>query len=198
MKNKKAFTLIELLIVLVIISILIGVLFDVYITIAKISYRVELQKHVNEELYFISETLQNLSNRNEIDYDKYGTWLFNTTWMTDTLYLSWEDWKVAIYSSWVNCESSWVCNLYMKKGTGSKEIQLTQDSVYFSKAQFKIIPFERLDYTDSESICEKKLNAYACRFNQWFWFMVNIYSSRHDSSRWTNDVYLNVQQFFNI
>lgn len=194
MKNKRAFTLIELLIVLVIMSILIGVLFDVYITISKISYRVELQKHVNEELYFISETLQNLSNRNEINYDEYGTWLFNTSWMTETLYLSWEDWQIAIYSSGVNCNSG-ICNLYMNKN--NKEIQLTQDSVYFSKAKFKIIPFEKLDY-QSESICERTLdNVYACRFNQWFWFMVSIYSARYSDERWTSDVYLKVQQFFN-
>jgi len=38
---------------------------------SQISFRVEQQKIVNQELLFLSETLQNLANRNQIDYQKY-------------------------------------------------------------------------------------------------------------------------------
>jgi prepilin-type N-terminal cleavage/methylation domain-containing protein len=71
MKNRKAFTLIEVLVVLVIVAMLMGVLFEIYITISRITFRVELQKNVNEELLFVTDSLQNLSNRNQIDYSRY-------------------------------------------------------------------------------------------------------------------------------
>jgi len=38
---------------------------------SKISFRVEQQKIVNQELLFVTEALQNLSNRNNIDYSRY-------------------------------------------------------------------------------------------------------------------------------
>jgi len=46
-------------------------LFKTYITISQISFRVEQQKYLNQEMLFVSETLQNFANRNKIDYDKY-------------------------------------------------------------------------------------------------------------------------------
>jgi prepilin-type N-terminal cleavage/methylation domain-containing protein len=70
--KKKAFTLIEILIVLFIVGMLIGIMFKVYTTVAQIAFRVEQQKNVNQELLFMSEILQNFSNRNKIDYSKYG------------------------------------------------------------------------------------------------------------------------------
>jgi hypothetical protein len=38
---------------------------------SQISFRVEQQKIVNQELLFVTEILQNLANRNDIDYDRY-------------------------------------------------------------------------------------------------------------------------------
>lgn len=196
MKKRQAFTLIEILIVLVIVAMLIGVLFKIYITISQITFRVELQKEVNEELLFITDTLQNLSNRNEIDYSEYNSnWsnlLFSSGGIANILYLSWEDGKVSVYGS--GCTSGH-CNLYMNKS--DEEIQLTNDTIYFSDIKFKVIPFEKLDYYTYDSQCEEQRNAYVCRNNQWFWFMTTIYSTGYDSDRWTNNVYLNINQFFN-
>jgi prepilin-type N-terminal cleavage/methylation domain-containing protein len=69
--NKKAFTLIEITLVVAIIGLLAGVLFKTYITMSQISFRVEQQKIVNQELLFVTQTLQNLANRNNIDYKRY-------------------------------------------------------------------------------------------------------------------------------
>ena len=99
---KKAFTLIELLIVITILSILTLVLFSAYNKISEISFRVEQERKVNEELLFLSEVLQNFANRNSIDFDKYGNSLVSSTWFAWTLYLSWEDGQFSIYTSW-NC-----------------------------------------------------------------------------------------------
>ena len=43
---KKAFTLVEIVIVLIVISILIGVLFQVYSAIAQVAVRIRLEKQV--------------------------------------------------------------------------------------------------------------------------------------------------------
>jgi len=195
MKNKNAFTLIEILIVLVIVAMLMGVLFDIYITISRITFRVELQKNVNNELLFVSDTLQNLSNRNEINYSWYNVGgnnkLFTNNWITDILYLSWEDGNVSLYAS--GCDWSRYCGLFMNKDW--KEIKLTQDKVLFKNTKFKIIPFESSDLYKCEEIDDK--NAYKCRNNPWFWFITQMYSENYDKDRWTHNVYLNVQQFFN-
>jgi hypothetical protein len=77
---------------------------------------------------------------------------------------------------------------------------LTQDKVLFSNTKFKIIPFEKIDYQNWTSYCEQEkgaLWAYDCRNNQWFRFITQMYSQNYDKDRWTHNVYLNVQQFFN-
>lgn len=204
MKKRNAFTLIEILVVLVIVAMLMWVLFEIYITISRITFRVEQQKYVNEELLFVSDTLQNLSNRNSIDYEAYWDILFHEKWLVTSLCLSWQDGKIAIYPK---CNSG-ICNLYMRKGWNCmkdvidndvvKETLLTPTSkVYFEDVKFKVVPFESLDYT-LESKCEENgSNVYVCRNNQWFWFMSTIYYTWYDKDRWTHNISLNVQQFFN-
>ena len=203
--KQKAFTLIEILIVLGIICLLFWILFKVYTTVAEISFRTEQQKAVNQELLYVSDFLQNFSNRNSIDYSRYesesqsDSWslatkyvnmLVNNSWFTDVLYMSGEDWQFSIYSSGKNCNMSWMCNLYLNNS--GHEIQLTSDQVYMSKARFKIIP-----YDDWYSIDTCNTNQFACRNHRWFWFFVNIYSKSYSDQRWTNNVYMSVQQFFN-
>jgi prepilin-type N-terminal cleavage/methylation domain-containing protein len=68
---KKAFTLIELLIVICILSLLVFVLFKAYNTVSEVSFRVEQQRKVNEEVLLLSEIVQNFANRNSIDFEKY-------------------------------------------------------------------------------------------------------------------------------
>ena len=203
MKKRNAFTLIEILVVLVIVAMLMWVLFEIYITISRITFRVELQKNINDELLFVTDTLQNLSNKYQIDYSEYDTAsMFTNKWLTDTLYLYWEDlsWeilKISVYAS--GCDSSWnYCRLFMNND--GKRFPLTQDKVLFKNTKFKIIPFEKIDYQDWISHCEEEkgaLWAYECRNNQWFWFITQMYSQNYDKDRWTHNVYLNVQQFFN-
>ena len=191
---KKAFTLIELLIVICILGIFSAVLFRTYKTISEISFRVERQKTVNEEFLFVSEVLQNFANRNSIDFEKYrgeGVSLADSMWFIDRLYLSGDDGKIQIYSSG-DCVKSW-CALFLQINE-EDSVKLTNDSVYFSKAQFKIIP-----YSDSyfEWIdCDK--NYFACVNDDWFWLFVDIYPKLYNTEVWANDVHILVQHFFNI
>lgn len=200
---KKAFTLIELLIVICILGIFSVVLFRTYKTISDIAFRVEQQKKVNEEFLFVSEVLQNFANRNSIDFTKYNESLGTTSWFTERLYLSWEDWNVEIYSSW-NCVDfsqipdfsnlqSW-CSLFLKTWAEANPIKLTSDSVYFSKAKFKIIPYSASYYEWTEC----KTNYFACINDDWFWLFVDIYPKHYSEDLWANDIHLLVQHFFNI
>ncbi len=207
MINKKAFTLIEIILVMSIIGLLAGILFKTYITMSKISFRVEQQKIVNQELLFVTETLQNLANRNEIDYARYGSGdssLVGTRWLTNVLYMTWEDGMISVFSSW-DCISlnddvsrdnltTW-CSFILNKD--DKNIVLTKDLVYITDALFKIIPFaDEASYIQYPALCES--NYLACIWDPWFWFIANIYNRGHDESNRTNNVSIFVQQFFNI
>lgn len=210
--KKKAFTLLEMLIVIVILWIFSGVLFRTYNIISDISFRIEQQRKVNEELLFLSEILQNFANRNSIDFDAYEhDWLselINLHWFTGVLYLSWEDWKFHIYSSWECVEFSQLpstsqlwsgCSLYLQKDNDLENpdpIKLTDWSVYFTRAKFKIIPYSDKYFTDNSNTCDS--NYFACVNDDGFRLFVDVYPKLYKGDNWANDVHLLVQQFFNI
>lgn len=203
MRNQKAFTLIEILMVTAIVGILAGVLFKTYVTISQISFKVEQQKYVNQELLFVSETLQNFANRNKIDYSMYNH-LNATKWIVDVLYLTWEDGNLAIYSQWYcawlnvlpsNSDLLSGCYLVMEKDW--KITKLTDSMTYISKTLFKIIPYsDSQSYFDDPTLCES--NYLACINDNGFWFFTNFYAKWYNPNNWSTDVSLFVQQFFNI
>lgn len=194
---------------MIILGMLTFVLFSAYNKISEISFKIEWQRKVNEEVLFMSEILQNYANRNSIDFDKYtGDNTLNTSiGFTNTLYLSWEDGKFSIYSSWSNCIEIWTeiddssefgsgCGLYMRK-EGWTEIRLTNDWVYFSKAKFKIIPYSNAYFSTQNPVpCDT--NYFSCLSDDWFRLFVDVYPKAYNKHRWSNNVHLYVQQFFNI
>ena len=210
--KRKAFTLLEMLIVIVILWIFSGVLFKTYNIISDISFRIEQQRKVSEELLFLSEILQNFANRNSIDFDAYEynwvTELKDSKWFTSILYLSWDDWRFHIFSSWECVDFSqeptrsqlWSgCSLYLQHddlNSDSTPIKLTDNSAYFSKAKFKIIPYSDKYFTDALDICDS--NYFACVNDDGFWLFVDVYPKLYRNDNWANDVHLLVQQFFNI
>ncbi len=202
MKNKKAFTLIEILMVTIIVGILAGVLFKTYITISQISFRVEQQKYVNQELLFVSEILQNFANKNKIDYSMYSN-LNETNWIVDILYMTWEDGNFSIYSQWScvwlktvpsSSDLHSACNLVVEKD--GKVTKIT-DFVYVSKTLFKIIPYmDSQQYLENPNLCQS--NYLACLNDHGFWFFTNFYAKWYNPNNWSTNVSLFVQQFFNI
>jgi prepilin-type N-terminal cleavage/methylation domain-containing protein len=204
---KKAFTLTEILIVTIIIGILVWVLFRTYITISQISFRVEQQKFLNQEVLFVSETLQNFANKNKIDYHKYsqqGIDLHPTKWITDVLYLSWEDGKFSVYSTGacIALETAPTpsdlqkpCYLVVEKDW--KFTRITESTVYISKVIFKIIPYaDSQAYINNTALCES--NYLACLHDHGFWFFSNFYSKWYSPANRSSNVTLFIQQFFNI
>ena len=204
---KKAFTLIEILLVTIIVGILAWVLFKTYITISQISFRVEQQKYLNQEMLFVSETLQNFANRNKIDYDKYyeeNIKLNQTKWITDILYLSWEDGRFSISSTGVCLDlnvsptpSDLENPCYLVLENNWNIINILDSSVYASKTIFKIIPYaDSQSYIDNMDLCES--NYLACLHDHGFWFFSNLYSKWYSSANRSTNIRLFIQQFFNI
>jgi prepilin-type N-terminal cleavage/methylation domain-containing protein len=85
---KKAFTLVETIIVLVIIGLLAVVLTQAYLTISKIAFVIEQEKTLSEEALMLTQVLQSLTEEATIDYDTYHSTLASTNGFTETLYLT--------------------------------------------------------------------------------------------------------------
>jgi prepilin-type N-terminal cleavage/methylation domain-containing protein len=94
---KKAFTLIEIVIVLVITAILIGILFKVYTTTADIAMRVKYQKQLGMSLVTTQTIIQNITDTHTVDYEALSgsTWDSTPGW-TKTLPLQSVDNKKAV------------------------------------------------------------------------------------------------------
>ncbi len=163
----KAFTLMEMLIVLVIFGILSAVMFRTYNKISEISFRTQREKNLNQEIVYLSQVLQNLSDDYTIDYAKYNQGgadninLIKKKWITPILHLKAkkEDSKyetIALSSQW-NCPAEptaitnsnnqeW-CRIAMK--VKPKEMWKTEETValtdtkkvLFTPVQFKVIPY---------------------------------------------------------
>jgi len=203
----KWFTLIETLIVIVIIGILSVVLMKTYTFISEISFRIQQEKNVIQETLFLSQIVQNSSDRNSIDYNKYNntlwTWyLISKSWFTDILYLSWQDWNIEIYSTW-NCIDPWVdithltwwyqCYIQLIKNWIISNITNPQ-TVYISKTIFKIIPYDSAtDYLNGTSTCTSYIS---CIHKPWFFMIAKAYSPTYSQLRY-NKIQVPIQQFFN-
>jgi len=205
MKKKYGFTLVELLIVMVIMAMLCVILLRSYTWISNVSFRIMQEKNVNQEVFSLSQILQNFADRNTIDYTRYSQQsidLNSSKWITDKLYLIGQDWNLAFYTSWdcsdISTENvsifSWnQCWFYVDQN--EKTILLTNpNKIYFNKALFKIIPFASQDqYTDWSAKCDDfYIN---CINKPWFRLILKWYSANYWKSR-TNNVQIPIQQFF--
>ncbi len=204
--KKKWFTLLELIIVMAILGILFVLLLRTYNRIATMVFRVQQEKEVAQEILQISQLVQNYSDRNMIDYTKYGSGnLVDTQWVTDMLYLTWQDGEIQFYSTGTCGEpaveysltgalwSSW-CSLYMV--TKGKTIELINTKkIAISKVIFKIIPFaSEQQYLDSTSLCAE-WNYLHCLNAPWFRMIFKAYSPNY-WTQWATHVTVPFQQFF--
>lgn len=209
---KKAFTLIELLIVICILGILTVVLFSAYNKISEISFRVEQERKVNEEILFLSEVLQNFANRNSIDFEKYrdeGISLTGSNWFTNYLFLSWDDKRFSIYTSWSCASYATIpsqdefdsgCFFYLENDELYTDwpIKLTSESVYFTDAKFKIIPYSDNYFAAGDNATTCDTNYFACVNDDGFWIFTDAYPRYYNSWVWSNNIHVLVQHFFNI
>jgi type II secretory pathway pseudopilin PulG len=207
MKISKWFTLIETLIVVVIIWILAVILMKTYTFVSEISFRIQQEKNVTQETLFLSQIIQNLSDKNSIDYDKYWSvwwnwYLISKSGFTNILYLSWQDWKIEIYSTWT-CIDPWInidfltwwyqCYIQLVKNWEISNITNPQ-FIYITKTIFRITPYDSsINYLNWISSC---LSYISCIHKPWFFMIAKAYSPTYNKKRY-NRIYVPIQQFFN-
>ncbi len=195
MNNKKInkwFTLVEMMISIIIIWLLVILVFKIYIYLSEISVRIENEKILNNELLFMTQTFQNITDKYKIDYDMYPN-IKDTYWITKIMYLKWDEWKVKIYSTW-DCEDSIQqiktkhCRVQMEKNWNIVDIT-DKNKTYFTKLYFKILPYEdnskfNLNFDDL--------------YHSWIWLFTQIYIKRYSDKDWKFNVNVNFQTFYNI
>lgn len=86
--HKKAFTLLEILIVVVLFGLLAGIILQTYTTISQIGFRIQQEKEISKEALILSQVLDNIAQTHTIDYSTYN-WeeLENQKGIVDTLHL---------------------------------------------------------------------------------------------------------------
>ena len=208
MKGKRWMTLLELVIVMAILGILFVLLLRTYNRISTMVFRVQQEKEVAQEILQVSQVVQNLADRNSIDYTKYTieySWtnLVENNWLTDVLYLSWSDGEVTLYTEgdcidpaveYVLTGAWFGCSLFVEIW-GQKRELINTKKVLVSKAMFKIIPFASEEqYLETDGLCTQStyLN---CLNSPWFRMIFKAYSTNYGRQRATH-VVVPFQQFF--
>lgn len=188
---------------MVILGILFVMLLNTYNRISTMVFRVQQEKEVSQEVLQVSQLFQNFSDRNTIDYARY-TWLTETQWVTDMLYLTGQDGEVSFYSTGDTCvdpAQEYVftggtsgCSLYMNNN--GKIIELSNPKkIMLSKVVFKIIPFaSQQQYIDSTWSCAEG-NYLHCLNTPGFRMIFKAYSVNYGKQRATH-VVIPFQQFF--
>jgi len=136
---KKAFTLVEMLIVIIIVWVLFVLLSKVYILSSKLYVYQKLTKNVDKDILFLNQTIQNMVDSTEIDYLSY-TWvnkLNDGLWFTNHLYLKDKDFYYDLFASWEQ--------VFLTKSWASLKITIpltNRKLTKIKKFKFKVIPFQ--------------------------------------------------------
>ncbi|MDR2191199.1 MAG: prepilin-type N-terminal cleavage/methylation domain-containing protein [Candidatus Peribacteria bacterium] len=170
---RKAFTLVETLIVIIIIGILAAVLIESYLTITKIAFKIEQEKNLSEEALMITQIFQSIADTATIDYEKYTENNINLSGengFVNTLYLTGgQRTGASIYSTGtclsgnafamqngVYPDASAIifahsgCQLLLSQNGTHTPLLATQKLIP-SKALFKVIPFDSEEHYFSEN-----------------------------------------------
>lgn len=199
---KKGFTLIELLITIIIIWLLFVVLFRAYTTISQVTFRTQQEKNIQQELIRISQTLQNIADISEIDYESY-----QSTNIHDTLFLSWNDGKIKINSTG-NCISdirnfTWFtqeqkenpCLLTITKEDGNIIVLNSPSESIISKPYFTTSPIR----TNENIIWDNNIQFPFLHIEQpGFQVYFTIFTPIYKKNQRTNTSKIIFQQFFKL
>ena len=205
---KKAFTLVEIIIVIVIFALLSGAILRTYTTITKIAFRIEQDKELSKEVLILSQVLHNIAEEDTIDYEKYqakGIDLKQEKGITDTLYLTWGIRTGTEIASVGDCEKS--SNLYTSSYQTEKsdfsgcKLLLTKEyapdtaitllwngNINQSKMKFKVIPYLPNNQQDSDIDTGKP----------GFRILGSIYSAFYDPQRRENKSVFPIQLFLGL
>lgn len=205
--HRKAFTLVEILIVTIIVWVLAYVVLKAYIVVTQIAFRIQQEKYVMTDLVFLSQNLQNIADGSDIDFSAYPTGeLVRTQGITDRLILSGSDGRIEIYSTGdcvpaggtrLASSVQTQCRLEMKK---NKNVVVLTDAkhIYLSHIVFKIVPYassQQYIADMDKALC--KWPYLGCFHSPGFWIVGQAYSPVY-STYWMNNIRIPIQQFFNL
>ncbi len=157
---KKAFTLVEILIVMVIAVLLLGVLFQVYRNISDVALRVRYEKEVGNKVVTMQTILQNIFDTHVIRYDALTSVTWNwEQWWTNTIPLRTTDGidaELTINSGAIlyTTFSGWVSNTAAILGSNA----------ILSQAIFVIMPLSDPQTT----------NTFSQIYQPWVWLMWSL------------------------
>lgn len=175
---KKAFTLIEVLIVASITAVLFIILSKAYLFASSLYVYETNHKNIEKDILFFNQNLQNLADTTEIDYWKYNN-LENSLWFTGILYLKWEDSNYKIYQSWAQIILEKDDNLI---------IPLTKSWVNIvNDLKFKIIPY----VNPFEIFEDTNQQPYVTVF-------LDIKTRFYNKKDWKHNVNYKLQEWFNF
>lgn len=175
---KKAFTLVELLIVTIIMSILFILLSKAYLLTSSLYVYEINHKNIEKDILFFNQNLQNLADNTEIDYTKY-TSLWNTLGFTWVLYLKWWNHEYKLYQSWAQI-------FLIKDNKLTISLINTWENIV-NKLYFKIIP-----YVDPFKIFQDtNQQPYVTVF-------LDIKTKYYNKEIWWQNVKYQIQEWFNF
>ncbi len=187
---KKAFTLIELLIVIVIVGILSTLLFRTMGDMISANSRVQQENILAQELITIQTSLNHIAEQYPyLDEEQYKTKQPTTHGFVTTLYLTnlWGDQKISI-SGTGDCSES--CYLQATDSSGS--IALTNAKLTkISNIIFKLLPIEY--YTGSQYTSDLWIQKIS---QPWFWLFWNLRNNLKNGA--PNKVSYTLQHFINL
>lgn len=194
----KWFTLVEVVITVVIMWVLIWLIFEIFVTIWRISVFVQLNRAVHGELIYVSQTIQNMVD----DQEMYLTWLDITgTWGDIETF----GWKQALrfsddefnYVISNNCilESNCYLELYW--------LELDPDYSQPEFIQSGSVALTDPSTVDISSFFVRTLpywpsSDYIHMMHKWFWLFLDIRVPQYDETKWWYRVQQQVELFFTM
>ena len=198
-----------MIIVMIIIGILAVVLTESYLTISRVSLRVEQEKNLSEESLVLTQVFQAISDEATIDYDKYNGSLEISKWFTGVLYLTWDAWSGSQITTSGNClwldehvnledeskilqDYTW-CDLVLIDQSWKATSLISQWKVTISKVEFRIIPYN----SDDKYFESPTWNVLNNLHQPAFRVFIHLYSPLYQP-KWTNKIDQPLQLFFNL
>jgi prepilin-type N-terminal cleavage/methylation domain-containing protein len=199
---KKAFTLLETVIVLIIVGILAVVLVESYTTISGIAFRIQQEKNLTEESLLLTQMMQSITDTAKIDYDKYDSSLSESQGFTDILYLTGEQrsgtsitWSgdcLALEGEFADSD----CQLVLSQNGKDTPLLATNGKIIVSQVLFRIIPFDSEEryYNLPAYKGQTLVNEVA---KPAFWLFLHLYSPYYQPIG-KNNIHQPLQLFFNL
>lgn len=181
--KKKAFTLIEILIGLVIAGVLFMLIFKAYVMITQITTRLANEKKLNAEIAYMTETVQNIADKYQIDFRRYSSSELSSTYgWSDRLYLTGGDLISGGMLLFTGDNLWWI--------HGETEVALiSSGQALISSGKFKIIPFTTFSLTGS---------AFLDVQHPGFWLFTTLQIPQYNPQQWIWNVQTSMQQFYNM